>query len=66
MATVAMGLGQFQRVLSWDLGTGLHTCDLGIGLHSRWSSLGGIASMRGKNKPMNPEIEVSEFCFLSS
>ena len=24
MATVAMQLGQFQRFLSWDLGTGLH------------------------------------------
>ena len=33
MATVVMGLGQFQRLLSRDLGTGLHTCDLGIGLH---------------------------------
>ena len=29
MATVAMGLGQFQRFLSHDLGTGLHICDLG-------------------------------------
>ena len=28
MATVAMGLGQFQRLLSCDLGTGLHICDL--------------------------------------
>ena len=33
MATVAMGLGQFWRFLSCDLSTGLHTCDLGIGLH---------------------------------
>ena len=66
MATVAMGLSQFQRFLSCDLGTWLHTCDLGIGLHSRWSSLGGTASMRGKKKLMNPEMEVSEFCFLSS
>ena len=33
MATVVMGLGQFQRILACDLGTGLHTCDLGIGLH---------------------------------
>ena len=32
MATVAIGLGQFQRFLSCDLGTGLHT--FGIGLHS--------------------------------
>ena len=34
MATVAIGLGQFQRFLTSDFGTGLHTCDLGIGLHS--------------------------------
>ena len=34
MATVAIGLGQFQRFLSCDLGTGLHTCNLGIGLHN--------------------------------
>ena len=33
MATVAMGLGQFQRFLSCDLGTGLHT--FGTGLHSK-------------------------------
>ena len=33
MATVAVGLGQFQRFLSCDLSTGLHTCDLGIGFH---------------------------------
>ena len=33
MATVVMGLGQFQRILSRDLGTGFHTGDLGIGLH---------------------------------
>ena len=31
MAKVAMGLDQFQRFLSCDLGTGLHTCDLSIG-----------------------------------
>ena len=30
---VAVGLGQFQRVLSSDLGIGLHPWDLGIGLH---------------------------------
>ena len=33
MATVAMGLGQVQRFLSCELCTGLHTCDLGVGLH---------------------------------
>ena len=33
MATAVMGLGQFQGILSHDLGTGFHTCDLGIGLH---------------------------------
>ena len=33
MATVAMELGHFQRFLSCELGTELHTCDLGIGLH---------------------------------
>ena len=33
MAIVAMGLGLFQRFLLCDLGTGLHTCDLSIGLH---------------------------------
>ena len=33
MATVPMGLGQFQRLLYCDLDTGIHTCDLGIGLH---------------------------------
>ena len=42
MAPVAMGLGQFQRFLSHDLGTGLHTCDLGIGLHSSLSSGPGL------------------------
>ena len=31
--TVAMRLGQFQRLLSCDLGIGLHICDLGIGVH---------------------------------
>ena len=30
MATVAVGLGQFQRFLSCDIGTGLHTCYLGM------------------------------------
>ena len=30
MATVAMGLGQFQKFLSRDIGTGLHTCYLGM------------------------------------
>ena len=35
MATAAMGLGQFQRFLSCDHGTGLHTCDLGIVVHKR-------------------------------
>ena len=30
MATVAMGLSQFWIILSCELGTGLHTCDLGI------------------------------------
>ena len=34
MATVAMGLDQFQRFLFRDLGTGLHSCHLGIGLHT--------------------------------
>ena len=34
MATIAMGLGQFQRFLSCDLDTGLHTCGLGSRLHS--------------------------------
>ena len=34
MATVAMGLDQFQRFLFRDLGTGLHGCHLGIGLHT--------------------------------
>ena len=29
MATVAMGLGQFQRFSPRDLGTGLHIADLG-------------------------------------
>ena len=33
MATVAMGLGQVQRFLSCELCTGLHTSDLGVGLH---------------------------------
>ena len=33
MATVAMGLSQFWIILSCELGTELHTCDLGIGLH---------------------------------
>ena len=33
MAIVAMGLGLFQRFLLCDLGTGLHTCDLGVELH---------------------------------
>ena len=31
LITVAMGLGQFQRFLSCDLSTGLHTSDLGTG-----------------------------------
>ena len=30
MATVAVGLGQFQRFLSCDIGTGLYTCYLGM------------------------------------
>ena len=33
MTTVAMALGQFQRFLSCDLGTGLHTYDLGTKLY---------------------------------
>ena len=33
MATVAIGLGQVQRFSSCELCTGLHTCDLGVGLH---------------------------------
>ena len=34
MATVTMGLGQFQRLLYCDPDTGIHTCDLGKGLHT--------------------------------
>ena len=34
MATVAIGLGQVQRILSCALCKGLHTCDLGVGLTS--------------------------------
>lgn len=34
MATVVIGLGQFQRFLPCDLGTGLHTGNLGTGLHN--------------------------------
>ena len=33
MATAAMALDQFQRLLSCNLGTGFHTCDLAIGLY---------------------------------
>ena len=36
MARVAMVPGQFQRFLSCDFGTELHTCDPGIGLHSNY------------------------------
>ena len=43
MATVAMGLGQFHRFLSCDLGTGPHPCDLGTGLHSAVSTPGPVA-----------------------
>ena len=32
MATVAMGLGRFQRFLSYDFGT----CDLAIGLYMKY------------------------------
>ena len=34
MATVAVGVDQFQRFLSFDFSIGLHTCALGIGLHN--------------------------------
>ena len=34
MATAVMGLDQFQRFLPCDHDSGLHTCDLGIELHS--------------------------------
>ena len=33
MATVVMGLNQFQKLWSCDLGTGLHTWDIGVGLY---------------------------------
>ena len=33
MAAIAVGVGQFQRFLSCDLGIRLHTCDLDVGFH---------------------------------
>ena len=33
MATVVMGLNQFQKLWSCDLGTGLHTWHHGVGLY---------------------------------
>ena len=35
MATAVMELDQFQRFLPCDHDSGLHTCDLGIGLHKK-------------------------------
>ena len=39
MATVAMGLGQFQRFLSCDTAAGFYTCDLGIELYNGMVSI---------------------------
>jgi len=41
METVLIRLGQFQRFLSCDLDTGLHTCYLGIGLYGELSENSG-------------------------
>ena len=39
VATVAMGLGQFQRFLPCDLGTGLHThVPLASGILNHWAT----------------------------
>ena len=56
MATVAMGLGQFHRFLSCDLGTGPHPCDLGTGLHT-------FLSYSERNNGVCAIIEL-KFCFV--
>ena len=54
MVTVAMGLGQFQRFLLCDPGTGLHTCDLAIG-HTKYVGMSGISSP-GATLPTVPRV----------
>ena len=54
MLTVAVGLGQFQRFLFRDPGTGLHTCDLDIG-HTIYIGMSGISSL-GATLPAVPRV----------
>lgn len=50
MATVAMGVDQFQRFSSFDFSIGLHTCALGIGLHNSDMNSGLKGKVEGCGK----------------
>ena len=50
MATVAVGVDQFQRFLSFDFNIGLHTCALGIGLHNSDMNSGLKGKVEGSGR----------------
>ena len=61
MATVAVGVDQFQRFLSFDFSIGLHTCALGIGLHNSDMNSG----LKGKVEGRSGKVRSTERLFKS-